>query len=65
MNTKHISFAALAIVAVLAGCTKNPIETPSDSNRFADLELTSVNSIQTKAAIDGTTFPTDGEIVVR
>lgn len=62
MNTKHISLAALAIVAVLAGCTKNPIETPSDSNRFADLELTSVNSVQTKAAIDGTTFPTDGEI---
>ena len=62
MNTKHISFAALAIVAVLAACTKNPIETPSDSNRFADLELASVNSVQTKAAIDGTTFPTDGEI---
>ena len=62
MNTKHISLAALAIVAVLAGCTKSPIETPSDSNRFADLELTSVNSVQTKAAIDGTTFPTDGEI---
>ena len=62
MNTKHISFAALAIVAVLAACTKNPIETPSDSNRFADLELTSVNSVQTKATIDGTTFPTDGEI---
>ena len=62
MNTKHISLAALAIVAVLTGCTKNPIETPSDSNRFADLELTSVNSVQTKAAIDGTTFPTDGEI---
>ena len=62
MNTKLISFAAIAIVAVLAGCTKNPIETPSDSNRFADLELTSVNSVQTKAAIDGTTFPTDGEI---
>ena len=62
MNTKHISLAALAIVAVLAGCTKNPIEAPSDSNRFSDLELTSVNSVQTKAAIDGTAFPTNGKI---
>ena len=62
MNTKHISLAALAIVAVLAGCTKSPIETPSNSNRLTDLELTSVNSVQTKAAIDGTPFPTDGKI---
>ena len=62
MNTKHISLAALAIVAVLTGCTKNPIEAPSDSKGLADLELASVNSVQTKAAIDGTTFPADGEI---
>ena len=62
MNTKHISSAALAIVAVLAACTKNPIGTPSASCGPADLELTSVNSTLTKAAIDGTTFPTDGMI---
>ena len=62
MNTKHISLAVLAIVAVLTGCTKNPIEAPSDSKGLADLELASVNSVQTKAAIDGTTFPADGEI---
>ena len=62
MNTKYISLAALAIVAALASCTENPIETPADSTGLADLELTSVNSVQTKVAIDGTTFPRDGEI---
>lgn len=62
MNTKHISLAFAAAAALLAGCTKTPIETTSASNGLADLELTSVNSVQTKAAIDGTTFPQTGEI---
>lgn len=61
MNTKHISLAILAMVALLAGCAKSPIEGPRERN-LANLELSYVGATETKAAIDGTNFPTDGKI---
>ncbi len=61
MNTKHISIAFAAAAALLAGCAKSSFEEPIDG-QFADLELSYVGATETKAAIDGTTFPTDGEI---
>ena len=70
MNIKHISlaFAVAAVAALLAGCTKNSIEgagqieEPSNSGNLTDLELAYVSSKETKAALDGTDFPEDGEI---
>ena len=61
MNTKHISLAFAAAAALLAGCAKGTIEGPVDG-RLANLELSYVGATETKAAIDGTTFPTDGKI---
>lgn len=64
MNTKHISlaFAAITIASLLAGCAKSPIEEVKPSEQLIDLELSYVGATETKAAIDGTTFPEDGEI---
>ena len=62
MNAKQTSLALAAVAALLAGCTKNPFETPSTSNGLSDLEIASVNSVQTRAVIDGTTFPQTGHI---
>ena len=62
MNTKHISLAFAAAAALLAGCAKSPIEEVKTSEQFTDLELAYVGAIETKAAIDGTTFPEEGEI---
>ena len=62
MNTKHISLAFAAAAALLAGCAKSPIETPSDTKGLTDLELTHVGSTEVKSVIDGTDFPTEGEI---
>ena len=62
MNTKHISLSFAAVAALLAGCAKNPIEDVKPSEQLTDLELAYVGAAETKAAIDGTTFPTDGEI---
>ena len=62
MNTKHISLAFVAAAALLAGCAKSPIEEVKTSEQFTNLELAYVGTIETKAAIDGTTFPTEGEI---
>ena len=64
MNTKHISLAisAVAVVALLTGCAKNPMEDLNSSEQLSDLELSYVGATETKAAIDGTTFPTEGEI---
>ena len=62
MNTKHISLAFAAAAALLAGCAKSPIETPSGTNGFTDLELTHVGSTEVKSAIDGKDFPQTGEI---
>lgn len=59
MNIKHISFTFAAAAALLAGCAKSPIETPSDTNGLTDLELTHVGAIENKAAIDGTPSHTD------
>ena len=61
MNAKHISII-VAVVALLAGCAKSPIETPSDTNGLTDLELTHVGSTEVKSVIDGTDFPEKGEI---
>ena len=61
MNTKHISLAFAAAAALLAGCAKGTIEGPVDG-RLANLELSYVGATETKAAIDGTTFPTYGKI---
>ena len=64
MNIKHISltFMAVAVAALLAGCAKSPIETPSDTKGLTDLELTHVGSTEVKSAIDGKDFPQTGEI---
>lgn len=62
MNTKHISLAFVAASALLAGCAKSPIEEVKPSEQFTDLELSYVGATETKVAIDGTTFPEDGEI---
>ena len=62
MNIKHISLAFAAAAALLAGCAKSPIETPSDTKGLTDLELTHVGSTEVKSVIDGTDFPTEGEI---
>ena len=62
MNIKHISLAFAAAAALLAGCAKSPIETPSGTNGLTDLELTHVGSTEVKSVIDGTDFPTDGKI---
>ena len=61
MNAKHISII-VAVVALLAGCAKSPIEEVKPSEQLADLELSYVGATETKAAIDGATFPTDGKI---
>ncbi|MCQ2084253.1 MAG: fimbrillin family protein [Bacteroidaceae bacterium] len=61
MNAKHISII-VAVVALLAGCAKSPIETPSDTKGLTDLELTHVGSTEVKSVINGKTFPEDGEI---
>ena len=61
MNTKHISLAIAAVATLLAGCAKSPIEGASDG-QLTDLELASIRSTETKAAIDGTNFPEEGEI---
>ena len=55
--------SAMAAVALLAGCsTENDFENGKDG--LASLELSSVSSsdMLTRAVIDDTTFPTDGEI---
>lgn len=64
MNKKHFSLAitAVAIFTLFAGCAKTPIVGTTPSSQLADLELSQVGSNMTKAVIDGTTFPTDGEI---
>ncbi|MCQ2067479.1 MAG: hypothetical protein MJY68_00015 [Bacteroidaceae bacterium] len=62
MNTKHLSLAFAAAAALLAGCAKSPIEEVKTSEQFTDLELAYVGATETKAAIDGTNFPEDGEI---
>ena len=62
MNTKHLSLAFAAATALLAGCAKSPIEEVKTSEQFTDLELAYVGATETKAAIDGTTFPEEGEI---
>lgn len=64
MNTRHISlaFAAITIASLLAGCAKSPIEEVKPSEQLTDLELSYVGATETKAAIDGTTFPQEGEI---
>ena len=62
MNTKHISLAFAAAAALLAGCAKSPIEKSDENGQLTDLELAYVGATGTKAAIDGTAFPTDGEI---
>ena len=64
MNAKHISlaFAAITIASLLAGCAKSPIEEVKPSEQLTDLELSYVGATETKAAIDGTTFPQEGEI---
>ncbi len=61
MNAKHISII-VAVVALLAGCAKSPIETPSGTNGLTDLELTHVGSTEVKSVINGTDFPEEGEI---
>ncbi len=61
MNIKHISLVFAAVVALLSGCAKSPIQEPSDG-QFTNLELSYVGTTETKAAIDGTTFPEEGEI---
>ena len=61
MNAKHISII-VAVVALLAGCAKSPIEEVKPSEQLADLELSYVGATETKAAIDGTDFPEKGEI---
>ena len=62
MNTKHISLAFAAVAALLAGCAKSPVEKSYENGQLTDLELAYIGATETKAAIDGTTFPTDGEI---
>ena len=62
MNTKHISLAFAATAALLAGCAKSHIEEVKLSEQFTDLELAYVGATETKAAIDGTDFPEEGEI---
>ena len=62
MNTKHISLAFAVATALLAGCAKSPVEEVKTSEQFTNLELAYVGATETKAAIDGTAFPTDGEI---
>lgn len=62
MNAKQTSLALAAVAALLAGCSKNPFETPSTSNGLSDLEIASVNSVQTRTVISGTTFPQAGHI---
>ena len=62
MNTKHISLAFAAAAALLAGCAKSHIEEVKLSDQFTDLELAYVGATETKAAIDGTDFPEEGEI---
>ena len=59
MNAKYISLAFAAAAALLAGCAKTPIE---PSEQLTDLELSYVGSIEIKSVIDGTEFPTEGEI---
>ncbi|MCQ2084252.1 MAG: fimbrillin family protein [Bacteroidaceae bacterium] len=62
MNTKHLSLAFAVAAALLAGCAKSPIEEVKTSEQFTNLELAYVGATETKAAIDGKTFPEDGEI---
>ncbi len=62
MNAKHISLAFAAAATLMAGCAKSPIEEVKPSEQLVDLELASVSSNETKAAIDGTDFPQTGEI---
>ena len=62
MNIKHISLAFAAVAALLAGCAKSPVEKSDENGQLSDLELAYVGATETKAAIDGTTFPTEGEI---
>ena len=59
MNAKYISLAFAAAAALLAGCAKTPIE---PSEQLTDLELSYVGSTEIKSVIDGTEFPTEGEI---
>ena len=62
MNTKHISLAFAAAAALLAGCAKSPVEKSDENGQLTDLELAYVGATETKAAIDGTNFPEEGEI---
>ena len=64
MKAKHISlaFAAAAVAALLAGCAKSSVEEVNPAEQFTDLELSYVGATETKAAIDGNTFPQNGEI---
>ena len=63
MSTRYIyfAFATLAMASLLASCTKDSIE-DNKSGALANLELATVKSTETKAAIDGTTFPQEGHI---
>ena len=62
MKAKHISLAFAIVTALLAGCARSTIEDAKPSEQLADLELAYVGATETKAAIDDTTFPEDGEI---
>ncbi|MDO5321431.1 MAG: fimbrillin family protein [Bacteroidia bacterium] len=54
------AFATLSLASLLVGCTKDSAELKGSG--CAALELAAVNSSQTKAVIDGTTFPQEGHI---
>ena len=56
-RTLSLAFAVLAAVALFVGCTKTPI-----NGHKSNLELSNVSANETKAVIDGTIFPKDGQI---
>lgn len=64
MNMKHIvpAFTAMILASLLAGCSKESTIGNKPHGQLSELELAMVNATQTKAAIDGTTFPQDGHL---
>lgn len=64
MNIKHIAsaFTAIIFTMLVAGCARESADENRHSAQLSNLELATVCATQTKAAIDGTTFPQNGHI---
>lgn len=64
MNIKHIAsaFSVIIFTMLVAGCAREYADENRHSAQLSNLELATVCATQTKAAIDGTTFPQNGHI---